>query len=238
MKIAFRETGNFTASIQEYFGGDAAYFPLQDFLGATPERGAVIQGTGGLRKLRWPDPRRVKGKRGGLRIIYLHIPAARLIVLLDVYDKDEQDDFSTQDKKGVCRARRSYSTAVGTGRRLGTMSEATIPSQTKRPPLAERLRGALEETLAWTQNEGEARVTRMQEDGSRVRPQNMKRAQFEAERSQHQAKQRSTTSEAYTLIQELLAWTGREPSTEETVQVDTLRERAEAFLHQSEAIAG
>lgn len=99
MKTAFRETRNFTEAIQEYFGGDTAYFPLQDFLGANPERGAVIQGTGGLRKLRWADPKRGKGKRGGLRIIYLHVPAAKLIVLLDVYDKDEQDDLSSSDKK-------------------------------------------------------------------------------------------------------------------------------------------
>jgi hypothetical protein len=32
----------------------------------------VIPGTGGFRKLRWTDPRRRKGKRGGLRVIYFH----------------------------------------------------------------------------------------------------------------------------------------------------------------------
>lgn len=31
---------------------------------------ARIEGTGGLRKLRQADPRRGKGKRGGLRVIY------------------------------------------------------------------------------------------------------------------------------------------------------------------------
>jgi hypothetical protein len=35
-----------------------------------PEAGDVIEGTGGLRKLRHGDPRRGKGKRGGLRVIY------------------------------------------------------------------------------------------------------------------------------------------------------------------------
>ncbi len=116
MKTAFRETRNFTDAINDYFGGDAAYFPLQNFLGTNPELGAVMQGTGGLRKLRWPDPRRGKGKRGGLRIIYLYIPAARLIVLLDVYDKDEQDDLSTADKKAfaiLAEAIRQQLTAEG-----------------------------------------------------------------------------------------------------------------------------
>ena len=28
-----------------------------------PQKGAVIPGTGGFRKVRWPDPRRGKGKR-------------------------------------------------------------------------------------------------------------------------------------------------------------------------------
>jgi hypothetical protein len=35
-----------------------------------PEAGALIRGTGGLRKLRFADERRGKGKRGGLRVIY------------------------------------------------------------------------------------------------------------------------------------------------------------------------
>src|SRR5256885_3318303 len=35
-----------------------------------PEAGDVIEGTGGLRKVRFGDPRRAKGKRGGLRVIY------------------------------------------------------------------------------------------------------------------------------------------------------------------------
>lgn len=34
-----------------------------------PETGKVIPETGGLRKVRWGDFRRGKGKRGGLRII-------------------------------------------------------------------------------------------------------------------------------------------------------------------------
>ena len=35
-----------------------------------PEAGDQIVGTGGLRKLRFGDLRRGKGKRGGLRVIY------------------------------------------------------------------------------------------------------------------------------------------------------------------------
>jgi hypothetical protein len=43
---------------------------LQVALMANPEAGDLIEGTGGLRKLRFGDSRRSKGKRGGLRVIY------------------------------------------------------------------------------------------------------------------------------------------------------------------------
>ena len=37
-----------------------------------PSAGDLIEGTGGLRKLRFADPRRGKGKRGGLRVIHYY----------------------------------------------------------------------------------------------------------------------------------------------------------------------
>jgi len=43
---------------------------LQTILMQSPNAGAAIEGTGGLRKLRFADMRRGKGKRGGLRVIY------------------------------------------------------------------------------------------------------------------------------------------------------------------------
>ena len=43
---------------------------LQNLLMLQPEAGDSIPGTGGLRKLRFADARRGKGKRGGLRVIY------------------------------------------------------------------------------------------------------------------------------------------------------------------------
>jgi len=43
---------------------------LQMELMSNPEAGDLIEGSGGLRKLRFRDARRGKGKRGGLRVIY------------------------------------------------------------------------------------------------------------------------------------------------------------------------
>ena len=49
--------------------------------------------------MRVADPRRGKGKRGGARVIYLHIPEADQIHLITVHGKDQKDDLSAEDKK-------------------------------------------------------------------------------------------------------------------------------------------
>ncbi len=60
-----------------------------------------MEGTGGLRKLRYPDPRRGKGKRGGLRVIYFWWEAGRQFWLFTLYDKDEASDLSAADRKAL-----------------------------------------------------------------------------------------------------------------------------------------
>jgi hypothetical protein len=64
-----------------------------------PEVGAVMPGTGGLRKVRWADPRRGKGKRGGLRVLYAYFPSDAQIFLIALYDKSQADDLTTKEKK-------------------------------------------------------------------------------------------------------------------------------------------
>jgi hypothetical protein len=69
MKALFIELPPFERYRQNYLRDDE-YRNLQNFLLLTPKAGDVIAGTGGLRKLRFGDSARGKGKRGGLRIIY------------------------------------------------------------------------------------------------------------------------------------------------------------------------
>ena len=64
-----------------------------------PEAGDVIAGTGGLRKLRFGDASRGKGKRGGLRVIYYWWVAARQFWLFTIYDKDEAVDLTAAERK-------------------------------------------------------------------------------------------------------------------------------------------
>jgi hypothetical protein len=60
-----------------------------------------MPGTGGFRKLRWADPRRGKGRRGGLRVIYYYFQGERQIWLITLYDKDEAPDLTPKERQAL-----------------------------------------------------------------------------------------------------------------------------------------
>lgn len=80
--------------VREQYLGDDSYRELQQTLISNPEAGDVIKGAGGLRKLRYVDQRRGKGKRGGLRVIFYYWLGGPEFWLFTVYDKDEADDLT------------------------------------------------------------------------------------------------------------------------------------------------
>jgi hypothetical protein len=98
MKKVFVESRAFTEWVKSYLT-DLGLAAMQRELLADPEKGAVIPGCAGLRKLRIADPRRGKGKRGGARVIYLHVAEADIIFLMDVYGKDEREELTADQKK-------------------------------------------------------------------------------------------------------------------------------------------
>lgn len=100
MKALFVELPAFSRFRGDYLD-DEGFRALQNPLMENPAAGDVIEGTGGLRKLRHTDPRRGKGKRGGLRVIYFWWEAGRQFWFFTLYDKDEMDDLSAKDKKSL-----------------------------------------------------------------------------------------------------------------------------------------
>jgi hypothetical protein len=74
---------------------------LQAFLAGEPEAGDVIPGTGGFRKLRWADPTRGKGKRGGIRVIYYYLLSDAQIWLMTLYNKGEMSDLNAAEKRAL-----------------------------------------------------------------------------------------------------------------------------------------
>ncbi|MFN0079365.1 MAG: type II toxin-antitoxin system RelE/ParE family toxin [Prosthecobacter sp.] len=91
--MEFIEFSHFAKNLS-LLGDDDEYLDLQLHLMERPESGAVIPGSGGLRKLRWAGSGR--GKRGGLRLIYYYVTAEGQILLLHLYAKNEMEDLDSQ----------------------------------------------------------------------------------------------------------------------------------------------
>ena len=98
MKASFIELPPFERTRKDYMDDDV-YRLLQFELMGNPTAGDVMEGTGGLRKLRQADPRRGKGKRGGLRVIYYWWSGGDQFWLFTVYDKDQADDLTLAQRK-------------------------------------------------------------------------------------------------------------------------------------------
>jgi len=92
--IEFIETLIFTKQIKE-LATDDELKDLQIELIAQPEKGALIQGTGGLRKVRMAIGN--KGKSGGVRIIYF-LATMEVIYLVLAYPKSQKDTLTDNEK--------------------------------------------------------------------------------------------------------------------------------------------
>ena len=86
----------FTKQVKQLLDAES-YRLLQLRLVAEPEAGALIPGTGGLRKIRWQGSGR--GKRGGIRAIYYWATKDDVLLMLLAYPKNERDDLSPEQKK-------------------------------------------------------------------------------------------------------------------------------------------
>ncbi len=90
MQFEFIETPFFTTAVSRYLSDDE-YAKLQAFLNARPDAGAIVPGSGGVRKVRWGTAGR--GKRGGLRVIYYLRSAKGQIWMLTIYGKNVRENL-------------------------------------------------------------------------------------------------------------------------------------------------
>ena len=98
MEGVFIESSMFSRLLPEYLD-DEEYRMLQSLLLAQPESGDLIQGSGGLRKLRTGMKHRGKGKRGGLRLIYYWHKPANCFYMITLYAKAGLDDLTRKEIK-------------------------------------------------------------------------------------------------------------------------------------------
>ncbi len=94
--MEFVETPLFTRLVKKLLNDDE-YRELQEVLIYRPDLGDVIQGTGGLRKIRWM--RKGRGKRSGVRVIYYWLMDDKQILMLYIYPKSQQEELTSEQKK-------------------------------------------------------------------------------------------------------------------------------------------
>lgn len=92
--MEFIETPTFTRLLADLLTDDE-YAGLQNVLVETPDKGDIIKGGGGIRKLRFALPGR--GKSGGVRVIYYWLRDDGQIYMLLIYPKAKKDDLTDRE---------------------------------------------------------------------------------------------------------------------------------------------
>lgn len=95
MILQFIETPIYTEQIDGLLSSED-HRQLQMHLLEQPERGDLIKGSGGLRKLRWAGSGR--GKRGGIRVIY-YLWHGNTAFMLFAYPKSKQENLTAAQAK-------------------------------------------------------------------------------------------------------------------------------------------
>ena len=93
----FVESGVFSRQVADV--GADVLVRIQSDLVRNPKRGAIVQGTHGVRKARVADPASSRGKSGSYRYLYLYLEHAGRIHLLYFFSKGEQADLSPGQKQ-------------------------------------------------------------------------------------------------------------------------------------------
>ena len=72
-----------------------------NFLAKNPKAGDIMQGTGGVRKLRWGKGGR--GKSEGVRVIYYFHSDRLPLYLVTLFAKNERDNLTTEERNNLAK---------------------------------------------------------------------------------------------------------------------------------------
>ena len=96
---AFIELPLFRAKWKDLGLTDKDLKRLQEEILADPKTGAVMQGTGGVRKMRFAFEHR--GKSGSVRVIYVDFEVYEKIFLITAYTKNEKDNLTASERNEI-----------------------------------------------------------------------------------------------------------------------------------------
>lgn len=99
--ITVAETAPFQRKISTLLS-DEERTDLVTYLAEHPNAGALMQETGGIRKLRWA--RQGGGKSGGIRVIYYFHSELMPLYLLAAFGKNEKANLSAEEKRLLAKA--------------------------------------------------------------------------------------------------------------------------------------
>lgn len=92
------ETPAFSKLSSEYWD-EPERLEFITWIASNPTAGAVVPGSGGLRKVRWSRPG--SGKRGGVRVIYYNRSKLEEIWLLLIYAKNVKENIPSHILKSI-----------------------------------------------------------------------------------------------------------------------------------------
>jgi hypothetical protein len=101
MRLAFVQLSRFAARWTQLKLTDDDLRALEQMLLRNPDAGAVVAGTGGLRKVRFAPPSRHMGKSGAFRVGYAYFRVADTVYFLAIYPKNEQANLAAAEKAEV-----------------------------------------------------------------------------------------------------------------------------------------
>ena len=90
------ETVSYLKAVEDIWD-EETQIDFKNYISLHPDKGNIIPGTGGIRKIRWQGSGH--GKRGGTRVIYYVYNDKNPIYLLFAYPKNTQENLSAKEKK-------------------------------------------------------------------------------------------------------------------------------------------
>ena len=114
LRRTFIEVPLFTKRWKEIGLGDDELLALQIMLLKNPQSGPVIEGTGGIRKVRFPLQDR--GKSGSVRVCYTDFEEYEVTYIITAFTKDEQENLTQEEKNVLKRLVKTLKKEVGNNR--------------------------------------------------------------------------------------------------------------------------
>jgi hypothetical protein len=101
MRLKFIETADFTARWKRLGLDDEALQALQNILLVNPQRGRVMAGTNGMRKIRFVPESEGRGKSGAYRVCYASFSAFGRCYLVTAIAKNEDSNISKSERNEI-----------------------------------------------------------------------------------------------------------------------------------------